>query len=63
MVSEVETVTRDGLQAWTFPQTCTAEDGKVFDEILMSRNVLSNIEKTCQRIGHTDSPSVQPMWK
>lgn len=38
MVLEVEVGTSGNFQAWTFPLTCTAEDGKVFDEILMNRD-------------------------
>ena len=38
MVSEVEVGTGDSFQAWTFPLTCTTEDGTVY-EILMSHRV------------------------
>lgn len=38
MVSEVQVGTSNNFQAGTYPLTCTAEDGVVFDEILMSRD-------------------------
>ena len=48
MLLEVEVVTSDRFQAWTFPLICTTEDGKVFDEILMNREDKVGTESTTQ---------------